>query len=144
MILYLDTSAKVKLYADEPGSVLVREAVARADIIASNIIAYAETRAALARKHRQGGIDDTTLIEIKQEFERDWSRIHRLPVNEMIIHRAGEFAEQHSLRGYDSVHLAAAESLQTVLGSSIVFACFDNALNQAALERGLMLLNEDS
>jgi predicted nucleic acid-binding protein len=143
LILYLDTSAKVKLYADEPGSALVRQAVAKAEIIASNIIAYAETRAALARKHRQGGIDDTVLAEIKQAFKRDWSRIHRLPVNEMIVQRAGELAEQYGLRGYDSVHLTAAESLQTVLGPPIVFACFDNELNQAARERGMMLL-EDS
>jgi uncharacterized protein with PIN domain len=49
LILYLDTSAKAKLYADEPGSALVRQAVAKAEIIASNIIAYVETRAALAR-----------------------------------------------------------------------------------------------
>jgi uncharacterized protein with PIN domain len=54
VILYLDISAKVKLYADEPGSVLVRQAVAKAEIIASNIIAYAETRVALARKLDNG------------------------------------------------------------------------------------------
>ena len=69
MILYLDTSAKVKLYADEPGSALVRQAIEKAEIIACNIIAYAETRAALARKHRQGGIDEIALAEIKQAFE---------------------------------------------------------------------------
>ena len=61
----------------------------------------------------------------------------------MLVHRAGELAEQYGLRGYDSVHLAAAESLQTALGSSIIFACFDNELNRAALARGMMLL-EDS
>ncbi len=142
MILYLDTSAKVKLYADELGSTLVRRAVGNADIVASNIIAYAETRAALARKRRQGAIEDAVLDDIKQAFARDWVRIHRLPVNEMIVYRAGELAEQYGLRGYDSVHLSSAESLQMILGTPVTFACFDEELNSAAAQRGMKLLED--
>ena len=49
MILYLDTSAIVKLYADETGSDQVWAAVAEAKLCATHLIAYAETRAAFAR-----------------------------------------------------------------------------------------------
>lgn len=45
MILYLDTSALVKLYVRERGSVSVRALVEQADVVASSVIAYAEARA---------------------------------------------------------------------------------------------------
>ena len=47
MILYLDTSAVVKLYADEIGSDQVRAGIAEAKVRATHLIAYAETLAAL-------------------------------------------------------------------------------------------------
>ncbi len=48
MILYLDTSALVKLYVSEEGSEIVRGAVESAGRVATSRIAYAEARAALA------------------------------------------------------------------------------------------------
>ena len=49
MILYLDTSALVKLYVREHGSAAVRALVERADVVATSVVAYAEARAAFAR-----------------------------------------------------------------------------------------------
>ena len=54
MILYLDTSALVKLYAEEAGSKIVRQAVADANLIITSPLSYAETRSALDRKGRSG------------------------------------------------------------------------------------------
>ena len=48
MILYLDTSAFLKLYLEESRSDAVRGLVARAAAIYTHLIAYAEMRAALA------------------------------------------------------------------------------------------------
>jgi uncharacterized protein with PIN domain len=56
LILYLDTSAVVKLFIDEIGSRQIRDAVAAADGLASSLISYTEARAAFARKHRLGEI----------------------------------------------------------------------------------------
>ena len=49
MILYLDTSALVKLYVREAGSVLVRRATEASEAAATSTVAYAEARAAFAR-----------------------------------------------------------------------------------------------
>ena len=49
MILYLDASALVKRYVDEPGSPDVREAIARAEVAGTALISRAEVAAALAR-----------------------------------------------------------------------------------------------
>ncbi|MGH8694308.1 MAG: PIN domain-containing protein [Burkholderiales bacterium] len=53
MILYLDTSALVKLYVREQGSAQVRAHVNKADVIATSVVAYAEARAAFARLRRE-------------------------------------------------------------------------------------------
>ena len=54
MKLYLDTSALVKLYVEEEGSATVREAIARAETVATTVIAYVEACAAFARRRREG------------------------------------------------------------------------------------------
>ena len=45
---------------------------------------------------------------------------------------AGRFADGFALRGYDSVQLAAAYTLQRTTAQPLTFACFDRRLNQAA------------
>jgi predicted nucleic acid-binding protein len=61
-----------------------------------------------------------------------------------MMRRAGDLAEHYNLRGYDSVHLAAAESLIIGHGSGFLrFASFDHALNAAASAVGLRLLAAD-
>ena len=140
MILYLDTSALVKLYAEEAGSGLVRQGVRDSDLIATSLVAYAEARSALARKSRSREISRPALTQCKKEFERDWLRLHRLPIDETLIRKAGQLAEEYALRALDALHLATADSLQIALRDAVTFACFDGALNKAAEARGLALL----
>ena len=80
MIVYLDTSALVKLYVQEVGSTEMRRAVGRPDLVATSLIAYVEVRSAFARKHRSADIDDAALKRHKHEFEQGWNRLERLPV----------------------------------------------------------------
>lgn len=143
MILYLETSALVKLYAEEEGSDLVRQAVVASDVIATSLGSYVETRSALARKGRSREVSRATLTRCRGEFDRDWARLHRLPVDEALVRRAGDLAEEHALRALDALHLATADSLQAVLHDAVTFACFDSALNRAAEVRGLALLSRN-
>ena len=140
MILYLDTSALVKLYAEEDGSGLVRRVVRDSDVVATSVVAYAEARSALARKSRSREISRPALTQCKREFERDWLRLHRLPIDETLVRKAGQLAEEHALRALDALHLATADSLQIALRDTVTFACFDDALNGAAEAHGLGLL----
>ena len=137
MILYLDTSALVKLYAREAGTNEVKHAVASAELVATSLVAYVETRSAFARKHRFAEIGDSALRRHKREFERDWNRLNRLPVDAITIRRAGDLAEQHRLRAYDALHLATADLLRAAIRSAVSFACFDDALSDAADRLGL-------
>ena len=142
MILFLDSSAIVKLYADEEGSAIVRAGVQRAAQVVCHVIAYVEIRAALARKHRLGDIDEKALAVLKREFGRDWPRFERVAVTEALVHRAAELAETHAMTGFDSVHLAAAEMLSIAIGANVEFrfAVFDRRLRKAATAMGLHVL----
>jgi len=139
MILYLDTSAVVKLYADEAGSDRVRAAVAEAKLCATHLIAYAETRAAFARKAQQPGYEGR-LQTWRDDFERDWPSFEIVGVTHELVRRAGDLAEAHRLRGYDSVHLAAVEALWRVAaGLDFRFLVFDGDLANAAHKLGIRL-----
>jgi predicted nucleic acid-binding protein len=140
VIFYLDTSAVVKLYTSEPGSAETRRAVERADQIASSLLAYAETRAALARKFRMRQIGVAGFDRAKADFESDWKGFIKMPADPETVRRAGNLAGQFRLRAYDAIHLATAERLYSDTRSQIGFACFDAALNRAASTLGLTLL----
>jgi len=137
---YFDTSALVKLYAREEGSTEVKRAVARAGSVTTSIVAYVETRSAFARKRRFADIDDTALRHYKREFEQDWTRFNRLPVDAITIRRAGDLVERYRLRAYDAVHLATAELFQQEIRSAVYFVSFDDALNGAAAKQGFTLI----
>lgn len=141
MILYLDTSAFIKLYVNEPGADVIRAAVTGADQVHAHWIAYPEMRSALARLHRMGRQGVETFEQCKREFENDWERVSAIMPDERMLRRAGDLAERFGLRGYDSVHLAAAESLRVEQGADFLrFASFDRLLNQSAEILGLSLL----
>jgi uncharacterized protein len=140
VIVYLDTSALVKLYVQEVGSTEVKRAVARADLVATSLIAYVEVRSAFARRHRLADIDNAALKRHKHEFEQGWNRLDRLPVDATTIHRAGDLAEQYRLKAYDALHLATVDLMEVTLRSSVSFACFDDALNRAAARMGFTLI----
>lgn len=51
--VYLDTSALIKLYVNEDGAEKVEAAIKRFEVAATSVVAYAEARAALARRRRE-------------------------------------------------------------------------------------------
>lgn len=143
MILYLDSSAFVKLYVAESVSNHVRYAIESASAVYTHLLTYAEIRAAMAKAFRLKRISAGDLAAFKQKFEQDWRETGVLLPVEELIYRAGDLAEQHSLRGYDSIHLASAEALHlNSLPGGACFGCFDLNLNAAAKNIGLRLLTQ--
>ena len=113
MIIYLDASALVKLYAIEDHRDLVEQAVSDSSMIASALVLYAEARAALARKEREGGLTRTQHAEAVSDLDSDMLEAYVLmPVEPEEVFEAGDLAHRHALRGYDAVHLSSAVSLR--------------------------------
>jgi predicted nucleic acid-binding protein len=140
IVLYLDTSAVVKLYSSEPGSAETRRAVREAVRVASSSLTYAETRAAFARKRRLGQLDDRALLHCKQSFETDWREYFEVLAEPDLIRRAGELAESFGLRAYDAVQLASVQTLERKTQVPLGFCCFDSALRRAATALGFQLI----
>ena len=137
MILFLDTSALVKLYIVEADSLAVHEAVARAETVAACRIAWAEACAALARRAREVPADEAAIMAARQALAQDWPHFFIVEVTQPVVERAGEFADTFALRGYDSVQLAAACEILAIAPGEVTFSCFDNRLNKAARVLGL-------
>ncbi len=132
MIVYLDTSSLVKLYVEEDESSKVDVLVKSSEVTATSLVAYAEARAAFARRFREKAFTTDEYNRLKEFFYKDWSRYLILNVTGDMIRLAGDLAEKHALRGFDSIHLASALTLRQELSSPIVFSCFDDNLQKAS------------
>ena len=139
MILYLDTSALVKLYAVEEGREEVERAVEEAERVATCAVAYAEARAALARKFREGVFSEEEHREAVTALDKDWRTLEVLSVTENVARFAGDLAERHALRGFDALHLASALLIRAASreqggGEDVLFLGFDMHLMGAVSE----------
>src|SRR5215210_4084498 len=141
MILYLDTTALVKLYLDEEDSEAVHEAVEAAEGVATSTVAYAETRAAFARRERFGDLDDEGLRRAVGAFDGDWRSFVRISVSNLVAYRAGEMAERYALRGFDAVHLASAVRLGERFADER-FLAFDDRFVEAARAASVPVFEE--
>ena len=132
MILYLDTSAIVKLYIAELGSQGVREAVGAADVVAASRVAFAETAAALSMAHRVGRITESDKRTAITAFGADWRAFSVVDVGQGLVALAAELADTLALRGFDAIHLASAVLLRQRSGRTVHFAAWDHRLTEAA------------
>jgi uncharacterized protein len=113
----------------------MRHAIRETNELVCSRIAYVEAHAALARARAGSRLTGAEHERIQAAFERLWSRIAIVAVDEPLVDRAAALARAHVLRGYDAVHLAAA--VQVAGGAPLAFACFDEELRTAAVREGL-------
>ena len=137
MILYLDTSALVKLYVREWGSTEVVAAVGEAEAVAASAVAYAEMRAAFARLLREGMTTRERHEARLAAFNGDWENCMRIDLLPGVARSAGDIAEIYALRGFDAIHLASALWLRDRAGAGLRFMAFDRRLAVAARAAGL-------
>jgi predicted nucleic acid-binding protein len=138
VILFCDTSALVKLYILEDSSREMQTLAGAASAIAVCRIAWAEMMAALARRVREFPNDTDAIEVVRKRLRADWPRYVVVEVTQALVELAGEYADTFALRGYDSVQLAAARTLQDMAGEEIQFACFDTRLGKAARMLGML------
>ncbi len=145
---YLDTSAIVKRYVNELGTlwVLSLTEYAARNVLYTVRVAGPELVAALARKVRTGDVSRPAAERAGDSFRQDWRVQYQIvDVTDGLATRAMNLAEKHGLRGYDAVHLAAALEVHDERQASqlpgITFVSADVAQLQAATREGLVADN---
>lgn len=137
MILFCDTSALLKLFVQDEHTDAVLAAAAAADAVAVSRLAWPEFMSALARRARETLSDAPALAQARQACVERWADFVVVAVDQPLVELAGDYAEAFALRAYDSVQLAALQTLRLQSGEDVRFACFDSRLAKAAAVLGI-------
>jgi predicted nucleic acid-binding protein len=137
-MLYLDTSALVRLYIWEPGSreveALVKE---NQPWVFTSLVAFAETFSMLLQSLREGRITGPAYQRQKRAFLTDWDTWHVVGLSQPLLRPVERLIERYGLQGFDAIHLCTALS-----AGHPEFACFDARLRAAAGAEGLPVVPE--
>lgn len=134
MIGYFDTSALVPLIIDEPSTRFCTRLWDESSRIVSARLLYPEARAALARAQRMGRVTQSRLIATVTALDSMVTQVDHVELTAELASTAGRLAQDHELRGYDAVHLAAALA---VADDDLVLVTDDAELATAAALEGL-------
>ncbi len=145
MIYYFDTSAIVKLYHRETGSVKVLELFE--DENTENCISqitFTEFYCSLYRKLRNKEIDEERIVlEAINSFEVDMQYEFVAKIDEGIYIEARnlimKYGSMNSLKTLDAIHLACANSVAGI--GETVFISADEKLCEVASKMGLTIIN---
>lgn len=155
-MLYLDTSALIKRYVQEPGSKSIRlkleseEAAGRP--MFTSVLTFAEVHAALMQRRIDKSLSRHRFETCRESFDTDWtvnfSPIALDPSVLLIVRDVVSLG----LKGADAVHLASAVWLRDSLalgtlpnakGESLLFATSDKRLVAAAVAKRLRVFNPE-
>lgn len=118
----------------EDGSELAAELWGSSYPAASSILAYPEGRAALAAARRLDRLGADEHRKALADFEDLYADLATIGVDQELAVRAGRYAEDLGLRGYDSVHLATALELGD---DEVVVVTWDRELARATEKIGV-------
>jgi predicted nucleic acid-binding protein len=127
-LLYVDSSALVKLVVREPESEALRELLSSREDLVSSAVAVVEVVRAARRA--------SDSPEIADRARRVVRALHLLAVDLRLLESAAEL-EPVSMRSLDAIHLASALSLKDELEAVVVY---DQRLAAAAESVGLPVL----
>jgi predicted nucleic acid-binding protein len=138
-LAYFDTSALVKRYVVEAGSVYLRTLLRRYDVISSAVIPV-ELCSALRRRREEGRLSDTILTRMLHRLRTDLATWRLVPVADEVLALARERVLEHPLRSLDAIHVASAESMRRA-GLVLPFITADVRQAGAARTLGLHVID---
>lgn len=128
MTTYLDSSAWIKRYVEEPGSDLVAETVEDDPVLITCSIAEVEVRRNLERLVPQEA------LALRRRFLDDLTFCNVAEIDRGLIRIAAAIAESTLARSLDALHLAAAQRVGG--GRGLTFLTFDRRQARVARDLG--------
>lgn len=133
---YFDTSAAVKRYILEPGSLEIRRWMRRYDFLTS-AITLLELLSALGRRRRGGEFSEKNLVATLRRIGSDRVRWEMVETSTRVLSRAETVIQQTPARTLDAIHIASALVFQAASGLRIPFITADGRQREAAQQMGL-------
>lgn len=128
MTLYVDTSALLKRYIDEPDSDLAAEMMLSDPMLVTSRLTEIESRRNLARL-----LSGEDLLTARRRLQADLTSFALVALDARTCSEAARVAEQTLCRSLDALHIAAARRA----GDSTTFLTFDIRQARAARSAGL-------
>lgn len=143
MTAYIDTSAFVKRYIEEPHSDFVQRVIGDAQVLISSALTELEMVSAFERLKKSRLIDSPTYRAASKNFESDVEKnfITFLAVSPPILAEAKRLVKLRHLRPPDAIQLASALFANRKMGFNLPLLCFDDDLRDAARLEGLKCLS---
>ena len=132
---FVDTSALVKRYVNEPGSSWVRSWIERPaeNITVASELAVVEVYSALARRRRDGTLTPTSVLALQNDFlQHVEDEYIVITLESSILFRARQLVDQYPLRTLDAIHLSTAIHSISMLNEPMIFVTADARLLSAA------------
>lgn len=131
-MLVFDTSALLKRYVEEEGTVATIELMASTPDWCASALCLAEARVTLCHL----GLDERSLEAATAALREDWDRFLVVPVDDLCLARAIEIGCAQRVRTLDAIHLAAADRVPP----PVRFVTFDARQADAACSLGLSVV----
>ncbi len=142
LIVYLDSSAIVKRYIEEPGSSRVRDTYLRAYsgsiILSYSIWNIGEVLGVFDRARRIGRIDEQTHSIVRRRFLLEVRRMVKtalalvIPMKIRILGESWKLIEKYHIYGADAIQIASAKYIKAT-----EFLTGDEKLHKIAVDEGL-------
>ena len=143
MKYYFDTSALVKRYHKEKGTVIVDDIIDGEGEIYVSTLGIVEMISVFMRLKSSGALNEKKYKRITEIFFSDVeSRYIPVPFSDEHIVSAIQLIEKHNLRTLDSLHLAIA--IDICSNRDCVFVSADKKLLEAAKREGFKIINPES
>lgn len=132
MALYVDTSALLKRYVDEPDSDVCERHLLSDPVWLTGRHTLVETRRNLLRL-----LATDELAVARSQLAADWKRLHVIELDELTCEIAADVAEATGARSLDAMHLAAASRVGK---TGLALLTFDIRQAQAARQLGFTVV----
>lgn len=157
-MLYLDSSALIKHYQNEPGTDAFNERLRlefeNSRHVFTSVLSYAEIHATVARRAREKLLSANEAVAIHDRFDADWVLgFTEVALDSYVLIFIRDIVKAHPLKGADAIHLASALWLRDMVriggkpgpsGEQIIFASSDRQLTNAARKYNLEIFNPET
>lgn len=132
MTLYVDASALLKSYVEEPDSAIAVAHLQSDPVLVTSWVTAVEVRRNLALL-----LEGSARTSAISAFETDLDAFALVSAGELVCRAAARIGEVLGVRSLDAIHLASAQQLQI---PGIAFLTFDLRQAQAARSLGFTVL----